>query len=251
MFFALLGNIACAQTMFVQPKAGIVFGRRAISDFLLQGPYNKIESNIKFRSGFSGGFAFETKLGSNRLSLQSEIWYIQKGYSVERTLSEFGYTITGKSFERINYFEVPVLLKINFGKKDKLNISFYAGPYVGYGINGKYSEQGGITDFGMNMGRLFTGKGKIEFDERLQPYYVDGTRYYDPKTQARRLDLGTYVGVQGSYPFWIGAITLESRYGHGFVDFNRQPENSVRTRADYKSQNRAIGIFLGYALPIN
>ncbi len=225
-FLSLAALTAQAQFKII-PKVGVTastFGlSKAANDDL------KADNTDKpLTIGFSAGAGFELSMG-DIFSIQPEILYTQKGYKLKDADSESQF--------KLNYVEIPVLLKFTFGEEDELRFFGYAGPYVGYALNGNYNFQIGSA----------SQKGKLKFGE--EPDNYTGTDAYVSKDDANRLDIGAYVGAGVSYPIGSGALSLEGRYGYGFTNFEKDASGQASSD-DLKSQNRTIGVFLGYAIPL-
>lgn len=76
------------------------------------------------RNGFTGGVFLNIGLGGN-LSLQPEVLYSQKGFSVD----EAGATGTAK----LDYIDIPVLLKLSLtGDGQKVRPALFAGGFVSF-----------------------------------------------------------------------------------------------------------------------
>lgn len=225
----LLGLAALtAHAQFtITPKVGVTastVGRsKAYNDVLKN---NGGSSTLSI--GFSAGVAFAIPVG-DIFSIQPEILYTQKG-SKEKYDDDYGQF-------KFNHVEVPVLLKFTFGEEDELRFFGYVGPYVGYVLNGKI--------IGKEDGKKETLK--LKFGD--EPANYTGDDLYIPAGNVNRLDIGAYVGAGISYPVGSGALSLEGRYGYGFTNFRK--DSSGRASADdLKSQNRTIGVFLGYSIPL-
>jgi len=230
-FFLSVATVAAmafaAQAQFkITPKVGYTTSTWAIS--------KEAKDDLKdeggkqtFTSGFSAGVAFDLGL-SESFSIQPEILYTQKGFRAKYD--------GGTEDSRFNYLEIPVLVKASFGDEDALRFFVYAGPYLGYALNGNYKAKGGPISI----------SSKIKFGE--DPGNNDDT--YIPKDEANRLDIGAYVGAGISLPVGPGALSLEGRYGYGFTNFDKDPSGQAK-KEDLKTQNRTIGVFLGYAIPLS
>jgi Outer membrane protein beta-barrel domain len=82
----------------------------------------------KFNLGFTVGVAVNVPLGSGSFSLQPELSFVQKGWKYDET----GYS----SKTRLDYLELPVLIKATFGEATKFYIN--VGPSLGLGLDGKF-----------------------------------------------------------------------------------------------------------------
>jgi len=250
MSVAILTTMAfTAQAQFkITPKIGYTTSTRAVSKNF-RDAIEKEGGKIGYVSGFSFGAAFELGLG-NTISLQPEILYSQKGAFAKINL----FDIPIETTEKLNYLEVPVLVKASFGDEDGFRFFVYAGPYVGYALNGKGKVA--ITFESETQPGKFetiTGDYKIKFGEKpansTNPAsLLEDVQYYS-KDDVNRLDIGAYAGAGISIPVGPGALSLEGRYGYGFTDYQKDP-SGIRSKENLKSQTRSISVFLGYAIPL-
>jgi hypothetical protein len=103
-----------------------------------------ITPDFKFLPAAGGAIFIEIPITSN-FSIQPEIAYTQKGFSIQEGFKAGGdffgidIPINGKVNFRTNYIEVPVLAKYHFGDKNAAHYYLAAGPSIGYmadaGIN--------------------------------------------------------------------------------------------------------------------
>ncbi len=126
------------------------------------------EENTK--NGFLGGFFLEIDpIGP--LSLQGEVLYTQKGSKVKSTNSP------GESDIKINYIEVPLILKLQMPLAPPLaSYAFFAGPAVSFKVSEdvnaneggedlfKNSDMGGVV--GASLGFSALGLAAIVVDLR-------------------------------------------------------------------------------------
>jgi len=151
---------------------------------------------------------------AGRLSFQPELTYIRKGYDLTYTTSG----IRAQSKQTFNYVEVPLFLKVMFAK-DRFRAFVFAGPSVGYALNGTYNATG--TGGGVQL----TQAGKIKFGEGTS----SGTlNYYSPNDYSR-LDLGFQGGLAVGTRLGTGLVMLEFRGGLGLTDFSKDEESKFRT----------------------
>lgn len=123
----LMSTGAWAQKVYYGIKAGANFAVQSeIADYL---------NNSDIRTGLHVG-AFANYNFNDRISLQAEIDYDQKGGKSEDVISKF------------DYLTVPVLFKYSLGKSDqtafKFNINL--GPYAAYLLNAEYDLEGKTID---------------------------------------------------------------------------------------------------------
>jgi len=141
-------------------------------------------------------------------AFQPELMYFQKG-------TQQSFDFFGQSFDietRLNYFEVPLLVKAMFGDSEGLQFFATAGPSLGFGINGKVTADGESED--------------IDFDDGL-----------------KRLDIGLSIGAGVQLPAGPGTFTGDLRYLLGLTSLDD-------TDDDVDVKNRGIGLSVGYLFPI-
>jgi hypothetical protein len=81
-------------------------------------------------------------IGGGFFMIQPELHWLQKGYKIEDAASVGDITTT------LNYIELPLLARVNFGGSIKLFA--FAGPSIGYLIGGTYEDDNGeqdVTDY--------------------------------------------------------------------------------------------------------
>lgn len=197
--FATLGFTAQAQS-FIIPKGGVVFSN-----------YKSTGSGIEGRTGFVGGLGLSIPVTSdNFFAIQPEILYIQKGAKFNTNLST---TRVGDTY--INYLELPVLAKINFGG-ESFRLYVNGGPSVSYALFGK------------------TNNTDIEFGDGADVSFNN------------RIDLGLQFGGGIGFKAGPGDILLDARYGLGLSNLLDQPVAG----GDSELQNRVYTFTIGYAIPL-
>lgn len=158
-------------------------------------------------SGFAIGFPVEIPL-SDLFSIQPELNFVQKGYSVEAFNiggfgSDFDYTY--------NYLEVPVLAKLNLGSGN-FKFQVMAGPYAALGV-GEINES-------------------IDGEEGGSYTYTD--------YGAKKFDFGAQGGVGCSFDVGSMRLFTDARYMFGLGQVS---DNSAE---DYKNAGLSIGIGVFY-----
>jgi hypothetical protein len=194
-----LGFAANAQS-FIIPKGGVV-----LSNFKDTG------SGIEGRTGFVGGLGFSIPVtADNFFAIQPELLYIQKGAKFNSNLST---TRVGDTY--INYFELPVLAKINFGG-ESFRLYVNGGPSVSYALFGR------------------TNNTDIEFGDGADVSFNN------------RIDLGLQFGGGIGFKAGPGDILLDARYGLGMSNLLDEPIAGT----DNELQNRVYAFTIGYAIPL-
>ncbi|MFQ6673457.1 MAG: porin family protein [Fidelibacterota bacterium] len=144
---------------------------------------------------------------NDKLSLQPEIFYSQKGYRIDQSESFFGATMSVKGTTSLNYLEVPLLGV--YTVHDRLRL--FAGPSVGLYLNGKTEAEISFAGESESMSE------DINSDSVTSP------------------DIGWVVGGL----FDVGKITVEGRYSAGISSVPSGDEAS-----DMKHQ--VIQLMVGY-----
>ncbi len=212
---------ARAQQLLLVPKAGASL--------------HTFESNTVFYetaggTGLAGGLALEWGLlKNNRLAIQPEILFVQKGGKAD--FPDFAPMLTNDEVYRINYLEIPVLLKASAGG-ERLRVFVNAGPAAALALGGRLTYLDS-RDFRGYEARIRFGSPDSENSPNV---------YLSP-----RLDLSLQAGGGLSYRLAGMRLLLEARYGHGLRSLNR----AERPREDYDKSNRALLLLAGVAFPLN
>lgn len=187
----------------------------------------------KMTAGFSLGVGFEFNLNPS-LSIQPELNYVQKGFGAEfseaSTDPDFPFTVSVDTRTRIDYLELPVLLKY-YPNPETRSVYLLGGPSLGLGLGGKNKAQVSSTFLGQSIDVSVTSD--VKFGDPPASYNPDeDTDIY--------LDNRIDFGLQGGLGVLIAKkVVLEARYNLGFSDLVDN-ENS---------KNRVLHFSVG--LPIN
>ena len=141
---------------------------------------------------------------TNSLALQPEFLYSRKGAELEYD-NAFA---TGKAKFKLNYIEVPVLLKINIAE----NFNIHAGPYFAYLINADVTNE--------------TDSGNFNFEESID------------NDDFNKFDYGLSAGLGFDFDsFGIGA-----RYNYGLSTVGKERDflGTNYTFPDGKNSNLSV-----------
>jgi hypothetical protein len=211
-------NLMLATSLYSQvkflAKAGVSWSSVTFNEDINEQYAGDFDYGTK--AGFIIGFGTEIPLGGDKFSLQPELLFHQKGYT-----SKYADTELQDSYKTtLNYLEVPVLARANFGK-------FYAttGPYVGFGVGGNYkgtnTYQGITTEW----------EGKVKFG--AEPDNYNGSDQY-----VNAVDFGFQFGAGME----LGLVVVDLRFGLGLTDIlDKQDLNT-------KTLNRSLQLTVGYPL---
>ena len=220
---ALIMAISASAQKFI-PKAGITLSTLKTETLDQQDYFDSYE----YATGFSVGLGYRIGF-SDLISLQPELLFIQKGWKNEYGYDDgFGYNETYTETAKLNYIELPVLLRIALGP-DNFKFHINAGPSVGFGINGKYDYKFRIDYYGDIS--TFSTDGDIKFEEMQENYA--GPDGYIPN----RIDFGAQLG--GGVTFF-NKIMIDIRYGLGLSDLYDDGESKNRVL------QFSVGVPLGF-----
>lgn len=144
----------------------------------------------------------------------------------------------GQWKEIYNNIQIPVMVKYTVGD----DIQFYGeiGPYFSYTFSGKYKDKIEAVNY--------DDKGKIKFVKDYPDDPAENTWYLE-KEYFRQCDVGLNIGVGAQRELWKGSISVDFRFGLGFLDFNKFPDDDKPN--DYKPyKNRNIALSIAYILPV-
>jgi hypothetical protein len=188
-FILTLGTVAQAQVSII-PKGGITLSNINFDQDL---------PGQKSRMGYVAGLGLNFPITSdNFFSIQPELLYIQQGTRL--TAGSYG----------LNYAQLPLLLKINFGGEG-FPIYVNAGPSFGYLLN--------------------------------PPTRIGDIAFNDPK----RLDIGLQFGGGFGVKAGPGNVLLDARYGFGITNINNLATGGD---AANQSKNNVFQFTVGYAIPL-
>lgn len=218
LFICLFSLSAGVTAQKFIPKAGISVANINFSDDIKneQSPtYDDTKPKLGFVLGLGVEFSF-----SDLLSIQPEILFHQKGFKVD--ISEQGETYTETN--TLNYIEVPVMARLNFG-----NFYANAGPIIGLGIGGSYEYKYEGSGFS------FSESGKFKFGSEPANYEGDDI-YVD-----NALEFG--FGIGAGYKI-LGKIMIDLRYSIGLSSI-LDDQQGLDARTTNNSLQFTVGVPLG------
>jgi hypothetical protein len=195
-----------AKAQSVIPKFGVTQSSVQFSKDL------KGNGLIENRTGFVVGFGIEFKIAGG-LNIQPELLYHQKGW-MSKTASQ-----RSESY-RLDYFELPVMIKYKVGI-----FHMNAGPFVAYGYSGNYR----YTE--TTSGQVSKGDGMICFG-KAPARILNGAIYLD-----NNIDYGMQMGF-GVMVF--KRIVLDMRYSLSYANlYVNHPGNNT-------SHNNGFQMTIGF-----
>ncbi|MFH7002358.1 porin family protein [Flavobacterium bizetiae] len=209
-------NFLCALTLFLTASFGMLHAQdnNVNTEFGIKGGFNMSnlygsgddvdDNNVLY--GFNAG-VYATLPISDFIAIQPEILFTTKGAKLEYNNA----LVSGDAKFKLNYIEVPLLVRVNITK----NFNVHAGGYASYLVSSKVK-----------------GDGDISFDEDVD---TDDLNKFDAGIAAG-------VGVDFS-PLSIG---LRYNYGLTTVGKERTVAGTTYTFPDAKNSN--LTLYLSYKL---
>ena len=112
----------------------------------------------KMRLGFGFGVVMQMPLGEGGLMLQPEAWYVMKGGKMGFPEAEAeGYDVEAEI--KMDYIEVPILVKYAIPTQGKIAPCLFAGPAVAMNIGAKFETTGAdAEDADLGDGDIYNKK---------------------------------------------------------------------------------------------
>ncbi len=231
-FLFLFFSFSVSQSVFAQ-KLGV--GVRANVHFASQSLPADVANSLSSFGGLQNiigiGIAVPIEISlTDMFSIQPEIMYLQKGAKL--AIDVAGVAKIDAS-QKLNYLEVPVLLKVNFLKDAPLGISLLAGPSFGYALSG--------TNVVTASGSSIPATNQTT-DEDFKDF--------------ARFELGLHGGINLGFALGSGKIILDARYLFGLSNLSSSANTSVSipgttpttSTTNDKITNRGYSIGLGYMI---
>lgn len=203
--------LAITTGVFAQ-SIGIKAGLN-LSTMLVKDDDDTYSNDFILNPGFHAGVVGEIPFG-DVFAVEPGLFLTTKGYKIDEKILDM--TIKGN----INpmYIELPVNGKFSFDLGG-VRIYLAAGPYVGYGIGGKYKTE------------MTNESGNKETEEQDIQWGSD-----EAKDDFKNLDYGVTAGAG----IEISGMTVGFSYGYGLANI------SPYTHHGYIVNNRVMGISAGY-----
>lgn len=209
-------NFLCALTLFLTASFGMLHAQNdnVTTEFGVKGGFNMSnltnddnvdDENVLY--GFNAG-VYATFPISDYIAIQPELLFTTKGAELEYN-NDF---LQGNAKFKLNYIELPLLVRVNVTK----NFNIQAGGYASYLVSSKV-----------------TGDGDIDFEEDID---TDDLNKFDA-------GLSAGVGVDFS-PISIGV-----RYNYGLTKVGKERSDGfggTYTFPDAKNSN--LSVYLSYKL---
>ncbi len=204
--FTKLVIVVIALIMTTNASFAQNFGIKAglnLATMLMKDDDYTYSDDLDMKLGFHLGVTAEFPI-SEMISFETGLLLTQKGYKFK--INWFGET-WDYTFN-LNYLEVPLMAKVTYDLGGAILYGQF-GPYVGFGLTGKYKFDDEEEDVEWGSG-------------------VDD--------DIKRLDFGLNAGIG----LQVNNITIGASYGLGLMNVSPDDEDG------FKANNRVIGFSVGY-----
>ena len=193
-FFMLM--ISLVLNSYSQTSKFTILINSPITNFNYGKSNADLKSSKKNNLGLQAGLSYQAGI-TPIFSVVPELYFAMKG----GTLRENNPLTVGKSTLRVNSFELPVLARLHCNK-----LYLNAGPYAAYNIGGRLKIEGSNTSDKTST--------KISFGNSPSDF--------------KRWDFGFQAGAGYNFNLKQSVLTLDVRYGYGFVSISRDVERYNR-----------------------
>lgn len=209
-------NFLCALTLFMTASFGMLHAQdnNVNTEFGVKGGFNMsnflsenneaTDKNVLY--GFNAG-VYATLPISDFIAIQPEILFTTKGAELEYD-NAFA---SGNTKFRLNYIEVPLLVRVNITK----NFNVHAGGYASYLVSSKV-----------------TGDGTFNFNEDVDP------------DDLNKFDAGLSAGVGVDF----APISIGLRYNYGLTTIGKERTVAGTTYTFPDAKNSNLSLYLSYKL---
>jgi hypothetical protein len=207
-------NFLCALTLFMTASFGMLQAQeeKVTTEFGVKGGFNMSnlyqseadDNNVIY--GFNAG-VYATLPISDFIAIQPEILYTTKGAELDYNNA----FLQGNAKFKLNYIEVPLLVRVNITK----NFNVHAGGYASYLVSSKV-----------------TGDGDINFDEAVDT------------DDLNKFDAGIAAGIGVDF----NPISVGLRYNYGLTTVGKERTFAGTTTTFPDAKNSNLTLYLSYKL---
>jgi Outer membrane protein beta-barrel domain len=207
-------------TLEAQVSVGVKVGAN-FADTRVNGLIENLTPEQTTFTGFTAGVVAELPVLGN-LTFRPELNFIQKGFTTAQSfdveLLGIDMPIGAKARTRINYIELPLLLKYNIGN-ETAKAYVIAGPNISYAANAELRPVATLlVDFNLPS---------VNIDMSNDIY--------------QRWELSGTLGAGGEVKAGNGKIFADARYNLGFTNMLNNPI------VDLRIKNQGVNLSAGYA----
>jgi len=207
-------NFLCALTLFMTASFGVLQAQdeKVTTEFGVKGGFNMSnlyqseadDNNVLY--GFNAG-VYATLPVSDFIAIQPEILFTTKGSELEYN-NAFA---SGNAKFKLNYIEVPLLVRVNITK----NFNVHAGGYASYLVNSKV-----------------TGDGDFNFEEEVDTEDLN------------KFDAGLSAGVGVDF----NPVSIGLRYNYGLTTVGKERTVAGTTYTFPDAKNSNLTLYVSYKL---
>lgn len=209
-------NFLCALVLFMTASFGVLHAQdeNVTTEFGVKGGFNMSnflsdddevsDENILY--GFNAG-VYATLPISDFVAIQPEILFTTKGSELEYNNA----LASGNAKFKLNYIEVPLLVRVNITK----NFNVHAGGYASYLVSSKV-----------------TGSGDIDFNEDVDT------------DDLNKFDAGIAAGIGVDF----SPISVGLRYNYGLTTIGKERTVAGTTYTFPDAKNSNFSLYLSYKL---
>ena len=219
-FFSIITLMVFFYQINAQISVGIKVGAN-IADSRVDGLIGNFAPEPTTFPGYTVGLTAELPVKGG-LSFRPELNYIQKGFTVSQS---FDVDVLGiemplgaKARTRINYLELPLLLKYSVGS-ELAKAYFIAGPNVAYAVNAELRPVASLL-IDINLPRV-----NINLNNDIY----------------QRWEISGVLGAGGEIKAGNGKLFADARYNLGFTNLLDNP------LVDLRINNQGYNVYAGYA----
>ncbi|AZQ63075.1 PorT family protein [Flammeovirga pectinis] len=206
--------------------------------------------------GFVGGVTYDLPI-NEKLTFGVELLYSQQGvYKNSNIPLQFpseltglpetlNYSASGETHIRLNYVNVPIVLKYGFGENG--NFKLFGGGQVGFLVNNKKTWKGDVTLTGAESGNDYMPVFSEILTASGLPTSNDDMQSIADQQDFKKVDFAFVIGA--SYDFANTPLSLDFRANYGMVDINNSGDiNSNDNTSDDWMKNMSLQLTLKYSI---
>jgi hypothetical protein len=207
-------KLLCALTLFMTATFGVLHAQdeNVTTEFGVKGGFNMSnlyqndadDENVLY--GFNAG-VYATLPISDFIAIQPELLFTTKGAELKYDNA----LASGDAKFRLNYIELPLLVRVNITK----NFNIHAGGYASYLVSSK-----------------LTGSGTFDFDQDIDT------------DDLNKFDAGLSAGVGVDF----NPISVGVRYNYGLTTVGKERTVAGTTYTVPDAKNSNLSLYLSYRL---
>lgn len=216
VILGLLFSITTHAQTYIGAKIGANF-----ADTRVDGLIGNLAPDQTTFTGFTAGIVAEIQM-KNGFSFRPELNYIQKGFTVAQNYDVnvlgIDMPLGGKAKTRVNYIEMPLLLKYSYGT-ETAKVYALAGPSIGYATSAELRPVATLL---------------LDFNLPVIPINLDNDIY-------NKTEISGVLGIGGEIKAGNGKLFTDVRYNLGFTNMLNNPIVDIRIK------NQGVNLSAGYA----